>query len=47
VASDEAGLLERMGESVRIIPGEERNIKITTRFDFRLAEMLLQERVLL
>jgi len=41
--SDDAGILEKLGERVYIIPGEEKNIKITTCFDFKLAEMLLKE----
>lgn len=40
---DDAGLLEKLGQRVQIIPGEETNIKITTFFDFKLAEILLQE----
>ena len=46
-ASDEANLLERINEPLHIVPGDERNIKITTRFDFRVAEMLLQQESLL
>lgn len=42
-ASDDASLLEKMDQEVRIIPGEESNIKITTLFDFKLAEILLRE----
>jgi len=41
--SDDAGLLEKLGKKVKIIPGEESNIKITTFFDFKLAEILLKE----
>ena len=40
-ASDDAGLVERLGEKVKIIPGEETNIKITTSLDLKFAEMLL------
>ena len=40
-ASDDAGLVEKLGKSIRIIPGEEENIKITTSFDLKLAELLL------
>jgi len=42
-ASDDAALLERLGERVKVIPGEESNIKITTLFDFKIAEILLKE----
>ncbi|MBC7190688.1 2-C-methyl-D-erythritol 4-phosphate cytidylyltransferase [Candidatus Aerophobetes bacterium] len=41
--SDDAFLLEKLGWKVKIIPGEEKNIKITTFFDFKIAEMLLRE----
>lgn len=40
-ASDDAALVERLGEKVKIIPGEETNIKITTSLDLKFAEMLL------
>lgn len=42
-ASDDAGLLERLGQKIKIIPGEESNIKITTFFDFKFTEILLRE----
>jgi len=42
-ASDDACLVENIGQRVYIIPGEEKNIKITTCFDFKLAEILLKE----
>lgn len=42
-ANDDAGLVERFGYKVKIIPGEEANIKITTSLDLELAEMLLRE----
>ena len=41
VGTDEASLVERLGVPVRIVPGSERNIKITTPEDRRLAESLL------
>ena len=40
-ASDDAGLVERLGEKVKVIPGEETNIKITTSLDLKFAEILL------
>lgn len=40
-ASDDAGLVEKLGKPVRIILGEEKNIKITTSFDFKVAEFFL------
>ena len=41
--TDDASLLERMGEKVKIIMGTRRNIKITTREDLVLARMLINE----
>lgn len=40
-ATDDAALLERIGETVLIVPGDEQNIKITTAADLALAEALL------
>jgi len=40
---DDALLVERLGKRVRIIPGDERNIKITTQQDLKLAEFFLKE----
>jgi 2-C-methyl-D-erythritol 4-phosphate cytidylyltransferase len=45
VGTDEASLVERLGKRVKIVPGVERNIKITTRADLRLAGVLLKKRV--
>jgi len=39
--TDDAQLLELVGASVWLIEGEERNLKITTATDLRVAEMLL------
>ncbi len=45
-ASDEAGLVERMGHDVYVVQGSERNIKITTPADMDLARFYLErERV--
>jgi 2-C-methyl-D-erythritol 4-phosphate cytidylyltransferase len=41
-ASDEAGLLERMGIDVYVVQGSERNIKITKPTDMDLARFYLQ-----
>ncbi len=41
LATDDASLVERMGETVRVIPGSPHNIKITTPEDLRRAEALL------
>jgi 2-C-methyl-D-erythritol 4-phosphate cytidylyltransferase len=42
-ASDEAGLIERMGRDVHVVPGSERNLKITRPGDMQLAEFYLRE----
>jgi 2-C-methyl-D-erythritol 4-phosphate cytidylyltransferase len=44
-ATDDAWLIERAGGSVRVVPGDSANLKVTTPFDLRVAEMLLAERV--
>lgn len=41
--TDEATLVERTGTAVYLVDGEERNIKVTTPVDLRLAEALLEE----
>jgi len=40
-ASDEAGLVERLGHEVRVVHGSERNIKITRPADMELARFYL------
>jgi len=40
-ATDDAALVERMGGKVKIIEGDENNIKITTREDLKMAEDIL------
>jgi 2-C-methyl-D-erythritol 4-phosphate cytidylyltransferase len=40
-ASDDCSLVLRLGYPVKIVPGEETNIKITTEFDLFLAEQIL------
>lgn len=42
-ASDEAGLVERLGHSVTVVMGSARNIKITTPADLELARFLLAQ----
>jgi 2-C-methyl-D-erythritol 4-phosphate cytidylyltransferase len=44
VATDDAALVERLGASVRIVPGESANRKITTPDDLRWAEWYLAGR---
>lgn len=41
--TDDASAMEHMGMSVKIMEGEERNIKITTPMDLKIAEMFLEE----
>lgn len=42
-ATDEAALVERLGQKVWIVPGEMRNIKITTPEDIKIAEAFLED----
>lgn len=39
--TDEATLVERLGEQVHLVDGEETNLKVTTPMDLRVAEVLL------
>ncbi len=41
--TDDCSAVERIGMSVKVVEGDERNIKITTPLDLKLAEMLLEE----
>jgi 2-C-methyl-D-erythritol 4-phosphate cytidylyltransferase len=43
-ATDDAGLVEALGEPVHTIPGDATAFKITTPWDHRLAEFLVEER---
>ena len=43
--TDDCSAVEHMGMSVRIVEGDERNIKITTPMDLKLAELILEEMV--
>ena len=43
--TDDCSAVERMGMSVKIVEGDERNIKVTTPMDLKIAEMLLEEMV--
>ncbi len=43
--TDDCAAVERLGMSVRIVEGDERNIKITTPMDLKIAELLLEETV--
>ena len=41
--TDDCSAVERMEMSVKIVEGDERNIKVTTPMDLKIAEMLLEE----
>jgi len=43
VLTDDCSAVERLGMSVRIVEGDERNIKITTPLDLKIAELFLEE----
>lgn len=41
--TDDCSAVERMGMSVKIVEGDERNLKVTTPLDLKIAQMLLEE----
>ena len=41
--TDDCSAVERLGMSVRIVEGDERNIKVTTPLDLKIAVLLLEE----
>jgi 2-C-methyl-D-erythritol 4-phosphate cytidylyltransferase len=43
--TDDCSAVERLGMSVRIVAGDEKNIKITTPLDLKIAELLLEEQL--
>lgn len=43
--TDDCSAVERLGMSVKMVEGDERNIKITTPMDLKIAEMLLEEQL--
>lgn len=43
-ATDDSALVEKTGYTVRVIQGEEKNIKITSPEDLKIAEKLLEEK---
>lgn len=43
VITDDCSAVERMGMSVKIVDGEERNLKITTAMDLKIAELFLED----
>jgi len=44
VITDDCSAVENMGMSVKIVEGDEHNIKITTPVDLKIAQALLEER---
>jgi 2-C-methyl-D-erythritol 4-phosphate cytidylyltransferase len=42
--TDDAGLIERIGETVVVIPGHEEALKVTRPFDLTIAEAVLARR---
>jgi|YNPMSStandDraft_2_1061718.scaffolds.fasta_scaffold03869_3 2-C-methyl-D-erythritol 4-phosphate cytidylyltransferase len=45
IGTDEASLVEFIGYKVTIVDGEDENIKITTPFDLKVAELIMQEKL--
>lgn len=43
--TDDCSAVERLGMSVKIVEGDERNIKVTTPLDLKIAEIFLEEEV--
>ena len=41
--TDDCSAVERLGMSVRIVEGDERNIKVTTPLDLKIAKLILEE----
>ena len=41
--TDDCSAVEQMGMSVKLVEGDERNIKITTPLDLKMAALLLEE----
>ena len=41
--TDDCSAVERLGFKIRLVEGEERNLKVTTPMDLKIAEMLLEE----
>ena len=41
--TDDCSAVERLGMSVKIVEGDERNLKVTTPMDLKVAELLMEE----
>ena len=42
--TDDCSAVERLGMNIRLVEGEERNLKVTTPLDLKIAELLLEEK---
>ena len=42
--TDDCSAVEHIGMRVRLVEGEERNLKVTTPLDLKIAELLLEEK---
>lgn len=43
--TDDCSAVERLGMSIKIVEGDERNLKVTTPMDLKIAQLLLEETV--
>lgn len=43
VITDDCSAVERLGMSVKLVEGEEKNLKVTTPLDLKIAELLMEE----
>ena len=41
--TDDCSAVERLGMSVKIVEGDEKNLKVTTPMDLKVAELLMEE----
>ena len=41
--TDDCSAVERLGMKIKIVEGDERNLKVTTPMDLKIAELLLEE----
>jgi 2-C-methyl-D-erythritol 4-phosphate cytidylyltransferase len=41
--TDDCSAVERLGMSIKIVEGDERNIKVTTPMDLKIAKLLLED----
>jgi 2-C-methyl-D-erythritol 4-phosphate cytidylyltransferase len=41
--TDDCSAVERLGMKIKIVEGDEKNLKVTTPMDLKIAEMLLEE----